>query len=452
MSTSATISLRAALSERVRGLVLDAHDPRFAPEIAAFNTAVVHAPALVVAVESADDVVAAVGVAAEHGLRVRVQATGHGAHVPITDGMLISTRRLDRVVIDPEARTATIGGGARWAAVIAAAAPHGLAPVTGSSVTVGVAGYLLGGGVGPLARSHGFSSDYLSGLKLVTGTGQLIQVDAQQNADLFWALRGGKNGLGVVTEVHLRLVELRTLYAGALFFAEEQIEPVLRGWVDWTAQAHPHVTTSVALMHLPPLEAIPAPLRGRRLLGLRFAYPGALQEGERLAAPLRALAPVHLDALGALPAAEVARIHNDPPAPGPSWTTGRLLDGIDQDFASRLLEQAGPRTQAPFVAVEVRHLGEATRREVAGGCAVSGRTSSFTLGIVGVNPALLAEVIPAAAARLLEAVRPWTSPLTNVNLSGDPHTPEEIARTWPAATLARLREIRRRHDPQGVFG
>jgi hypothetical protein len=445
-------SLRSALAARVACPVLTAGDPGFEAEIAPFNTAVVHAPALVLAAASAADVVEAVRFAGEHGLRVSVQSTGHGAHLPITGGLLITTRRLDRVVIDPKLRTATIGGGVRWGAVIAAAAAHGLAPVTGSSVTVGAAGYLLGGGLGPLSRSHGFSSDYLLGLTVVTGAGELVEASAARNGDLFWALRGGKGGLGIVTELQLRLVELDTLYAGALFFDETHTEPALRGWVDWTAQAHPRVTTSVALVRLPPLPVIPEPLRGRRLLSLRFAYPGGIDEGERLAAPLRALAPRHLDTLGPLPAAEVARIHSDPPAPGPSWTAGRLLDRIDQEFASQLLEHAGPQADSPFVAVEVRHLGEATRREVDGGCAVSGRDSGFTLGLVGTNPAQFAQVVPAAAARLLEAVGPWTSAFTNVNFSGEPHTPEELARTWPAATRIRLLEIRRRHDPRGVFG
>jgi hypothetical protein len=445
------IAPRDQLAGRVSGAVFSAADPGYAAEAAAFNTAVVHTPALVLAAASADDVVQAVRFAAERGLRVRVQGSGHGAHLPITDGLLISTRRLDRVLVDAPARTATIGGGVCWGPVIAAAAPHALAPVGGSSVTVGAAGYLLGGGLGPLARSHGFSSDYLSALTVVTGAGELVEASAAHNPELFWALRGGKSGLGVVTEMRLRLVELGALYAGSLFFAAEHIEAALRGWVDWTASAHPQVTTSAAIVAFPPLPLLPPALRGRRLLTLRFAYPGSLEEGARLAAPLRALAPVHLDDLGALPAADIARIHNDPPAPGPSWVAGRLLEPIDQGFVSQLLAHVGPATDTPFLAVEVRHLGEATTREVAGGCAVSGRASAYTLGLVGVNPAHFAEVLPRAAADLLEAVRPFTSALTNVNFSGEPHTPEQLTRTWSPGTLARLQQVRRRYDPRGVF-
>jgi hypothetical protein len=442
---------KSTLAGRVSGAVFAPGDTGYVPEIAAFNTAVVHSPAVVVAAASSADVAEAVRFAAAQGLRVHVQSTGHGAHAPIAGGLLITTRRLDAVSIDAAAATATIGGGATWTPVVAAAAAHGLAPVAGSSVTVGAAGYLMGGGLGPLARSHGFSSDYLVGARVVTGPGEVVEVSGDSNPDLFWALRGGKTGLGVVTELRVRLVPLPALYAGTLFFAAEDTEAALRGWVAWTATADARVTTSAALFRMPPFELIPAPLRGRRLLCLRFAFPGPIDEGARLAAPLRAIAPVYLDALGPLPAAEVARIHNDPTTPGPSWVAARLLEVIDQDFVTRLLAHAGPTAEMPFIAAEVRHLGEATARDVPEGSAVCGRASAFAIGLVGVDPAGFAQVMPAAAERFFADVRTWVSPLTNVNFSGVPQTPEQEACTWPAATRARLREIRRRVDPHGIL-
>ncbi|RYE39201.1 MAG: FAD-binding oxidoreductase, partial [Hyphomicrobiales bacterium] len=212
--------------------------------------------------------------------------------------------------------------GARWDAVTAAAAEHGLAPISGAAGTVGVVGYLLGGGLGPLARSHGFSSDYIESFTVVTGTGDVVIASQDHNSDLYWALRGGKGGLGIVTEVRLRLIELSTLYAGSLFFEEEHIEAALRGWIDWTATAHAQVSTSAAILSFPPLDFIPEPFRGRRLLHLRFAYPGSHEEGETLAAPLRAFAPIYMDMLGVLPVAGVASIHNDPCDPCPTWMEG----------------------------------------------------------------------------------------------------------------------------------
>jgi len=328
----------------------------------------------------------------------------------------------------------------------------GLFPSPGSSTTVGVVGYLLGGGLGPLVRSHGFSSDYLLGLTVVSGTGEVLEVTADSDPDLLWALRGGKAGLGVVTSARLRLVELETLYAGSLFFAEEHMEAALRGWVDWVGSADPMVSTSVAVMRFPSLDVVPEPLRGRCLLSLRFACPAGVDDGVRLAAPLRALAPVYLDLLGELPVSDFGRIHNDPPVPGPSYVRGALLTDADQGFVSALLGQVGAGVEAPFVAVEVRHLGSAAGRDVDGGSAVGGRGAGFTLGLVGVEPALLEIEVPAAAERVVEAVGSWVAAETNVNFMGVPRSAGHFASAWSVETFARLAEVRRRVDPDGVFG
>jgi FAD/FMN-containing dehydrogenase len=441
-----------ALADRIDGIVLTPGEPGFAEEVAAFNTAVVHTPDVVVGATSTADVAEAIRFAAEHGAPVTVQATGHGAHAPITGGVLISTRRLQRLKIDPDARTATIGAGVRWAAVLEAAAEHGLTAIPGSSPNVGVVGYLLGGGLGPLARSHGFSSDYLLGATVVTGTGETIEVSEQSHPDLLWALRGGKGGFGVVTEVQVRLEELSTLYAGAMFFDTEHIEQVLRAWLDWTTDADPDVTTSVALIRFPDLDVVPDPFRGRHLLSLRFAYPGSDDEGARLAGPLRIAAPVHLDMLGELPTEQLGAIHSDPDQPGPGWNRGLLLDPLDQDFATALLGALGPGMDAPFIAAELRHLGSATAVDLPEGSAVGGRDAAFTLVLIGVpDPALFETVLPAAADRVLEAIRPWAHPRTNINFAGHPATTEEFESAWPVASLPRLAAIRRRFDPAGLF-
>lgn len=443
--------MTSTFASKLSGQAYAPGEAGYTTEIAGFNTAVVHTPELVVAAATAADVVEAVRFARAQGQRVTVQSTGHGAHTPIGSGLLISTRRLDGVAVDARTRTATIGAGARWAAVVAAAAEHGLAPIAGSSANVGVVGYILGGGLGPLARSHGFSSDYLVGVTVVTGAGDLIEASTAQHADLFWALRGGKERLGIVTEVRLRLVPLSKLYGGSLFFEEAHIEAALRAWVSWTAQADPLVTTSVAIFRFPPLDFIPAPLRGRRLLSLRFAYPGAIEEGARLASPLRAAAPVYLDGLTELPAAEIARIHNDPTEPGPSWVSGALLTHVDQQFASVLLGHFGAGTQSPFLAAEVRHIGAATARDVEGGSAVGGRGSGFTLGLIGVNPEHFQIVLPATEARIIDSLRPWLSTEGNINFSAHDRSAAHATPHWPADTSARLAEVRRRYDPGTIF-
>ncbi|MES1212257.1 MAG: FAD-binding protein, partial [Leifsonia sp.] len=249
----------AGLRSRVAGPVLTPGDDGFADEVAAWIRNFDHTPQVAVGVTSAADVVAAVNFAREHSLPVRVQATGHASHFAVTDGVLIVTKRMTGVAIDAVTRTATIAAGAPWGAVVAAAAEVGLAPIAGSSPTVGAVGFLLGGGVGPLARSFGFSSDYVESVEVVTGGGELVTASSDQNPELFWALRGGRAGLGVVTEIRVRLVELESLYGGSLFFDADAIEPALRAWVDYTKTAQSNVTTSIAILRMPDLPFIPEP-------------------------------------------------------------------------------------------------------------------------------------------------------------------------------------------------
>ena len=160
------------------GAVLIPGDPGFDAECSGFNLAVVQHPDVVVAATSVADVVTAVKYAAQEGLSVRVQATGHGAGTAAEGGMLVTTSRMTGVSIDPEQRTATVSAGTRWGDVIEAAAPHGLAPLNGSSAGVGVVGYTLGGGMGPMGRTFGFAADHVRRLQLVVADGTVLEVDA----------------------------------------------------------------------------------------------------------------------------------------------------------------------------------------------------------------------------------------------------------------------------------
>jgi len=444
----------AALRDRVTGSVIardDAGDgPTAGEAVAAHSTLVVHDPDVAVLAASEADVVEAVRFAAQHGLHVRAHATGHGEASAITDGLVVGTNDLAGVEVDPTTRIARIGAGTLWKAVVSAAADHGLAPVTGSSTGVGVVGYTLGGGFGPLSRSHGLTTDWVRGVRVVLADGSVVDATADSEPDLFWALRGGKGGLGIVTRVDVELVPLRTLYAGALTFDAEHIETVLRGWVAWTATAPDDVTTSAAVLALPDLPFIPEPLRGRTVLNLRFAYPGDAAEGERLAAPLRALAPVMADAVAEIPTTAVATIHNDPEDAGPSWVHGTGLRKVDDEFLDRFLAELGPGSGSPFVAAELRHLGAAAARDVEGGSAAGGRTAGFLLSLVGVNPPRVPDMV-AAAASLQQWSQPWAATETNINFLPAPWTDEALARAWSPETGARLQSLRAAYDPTGLF-
>jgi FAD binding domain len=439
------------LRAEVAGPVFGGGDD-YAAEIAAQNTAVVHTPEVVVGVAAEADAVAVIRAAADNGLPIRVFATGHGSHKAVTDGLLVTTSRLCDVTIDAPSRVAHIGAGCRWSKVVEAAAELGLAPITGSSGHVGAVGYLLGGGIGPLSRTFGFSSDRARGFRVATAAGEVVTANGTENPDLYWALRGGKGGLGIVTSMDVELVELSTLYGGSLFFAAEHIAAVLRTWVDWTKTVPEAATSSVAIMRLPPLEFIPEPLRGRTVLSLRYAYVGADADGERLFQPMRDVAPALMDGVGPLPAAQIGLIHNDPTEPGPVFERGRMLNEIDGDFVTTLLDAVGPDQEVPVMIVEVRHIGGATHRDVPEGSAVGGRCADYGIMLLGApDPSLFDHVLPHVTHGILTSLAPWASAENNINYIGGAEGSGEYEVCWPPATLARLAEVRATHDPNGLF-
>ncbi len=425
-------------------------DSGFDSEVSGFNVANSFCPEVAVGITNEADAVEAVRFAARHHLPIRILATGHGPINPVSEGMLIVTKRLSALSIDSETRIATVGAGVKWEAVQAEAAPLGLTAITGSSPDVGAVGLVLGGGLGPLARSHGFSSDYVKSFRVVTGAGEAVTASADSNPELFWALRGGKGGLGLVTEMRVELVPLPVIFAGAIVFDEPHIESVLRGWIDWTASAPDDVSTSVAMIHFPPFDVVPEPIRGRFGIALRFAYPGAADAGAEIVAPLRALAPALMDMVGELPTSMMGLIHSDPVDPLPAMDRGALLNGVDQDFASALLAEI--LGESPLMLTEIRHLGGATRTDVAEGSAASGRASGFSFYQIGVpDPALFESVVPAALDRVAAAVAPWLAPEANPNFMEAFRSRSQFEHTWPADIFARLEAARKQYDPQSLF-
>jgi hypothetical protein len=439
------------LRATVHGPVLQRTDPGFAEELQGQNLYIQHTPELVVGASCTSDVQAAVRYAAEHHLHVSVLVTGHEAQQPITAGVVITLQRLDTVSIDATARIATVAGGARAGEVAEAAARFGLAPIAGAATTVGLTGLVLGGGLGPLARSHGYCSDYVNQFTVVVPTGEIVTANNDENPELFWALRGGKAGFGVVVETRIRLVDLASFYGGSVAFAQNDIDTVLRGWVAWTRTAPEEVTTSVALMHFPPAPELPETMRGQTFLMLRFAYPGPAQEGQRLAAPLLALAEPAFGEFGELPAEQLGTMHDDPTEPIMSWTDGTLLNALDDSFATTLLDTVGDGRQAPFMVIELRHLGGATHRDVPEESAVSGRSAEYSLYVVGVpNPDLFETTLPDALDHLLSDINPYLAPETFINWWSGRNL-ENFAKSWPPQTHTRLCELRTEWDPDGIF-
>jgi FAD/FMN-containing dehydrogenase len=428
----------------VRGELALAGTDRAAALAAPWNVATPVTPAAVVAAADAEDVAAAVRAAAASGLPVAVQATGHGGAAVGSDTLLVQTSQLSECTVHPEEGWVRIGAGVKWAAVQQVCSPYGLAPLVGSSSDVGAVGYTTGGGLGPIARTAGLTSDTVRALEVVTGDGELRRVTPESEPDLFWGLRGSKGALGIVTAVELDLLPIASVYGGALFFDGSDAPAVLHAWVDWAAQLPESVTTSVAVLQLPPMPGVPPQLAGRTTLAVRVAHVGFYADGEELVAPLRRLAPVLLDGVGPLPYAALDAVHTDPVDPMPAAEEAALLTALPHDAVDALLSVVGPGSGSPLVVAEVRQLGGAVAREPEHASAVCHRDAGFTLLGIGIGVPPFVDAVCERGAALLEAMTPWRHAGQLPNWGGG-------AAAYDAATLARLHRIADAVDPAGVL-
>lgn len=415
-----------------------------------WNVAAAVRPAAVVLATSTPDVAATVRFAAARGLRVTVQATGHGATAVDADTILVVTSGMSACSVDAMNRRARVGAGVRWQQVLDAACPYGLAPVVGSAPGVGVVGFLTGGGIGPLVRTVGASSDYVRAFELVTGTGEVLRVTPEEHADLFWGLRGGKATLGIVTSVEFDLLPIAEFYGGAVYFDGADAAVVLREWAHWCGGLPETVNTSIALQQLPPLPGVPEPLAGGLTVAVRYAALGDFAEADRILAPMRAVAPALMDTVGVLPYAAIGAVHADPVDPMPVHEDHTLLHSFDPTAAEALLAVAGPGSESVQVIVEVRHLGGALAREPQHRSALCHRDAAFALTTIGALMPPIAEVVPAHAAAVMRALGRWSTggQLPNFAPSSDPGRAARVytedARHWLAA-------LGERYDPAGVF-
>ena len=346
------------MSQHTQPLTLRPTGPGYDDELAGFQTGFAQHPAVVFGAASADDVIAAVRYAADAGLPVGVQATGHGLPGGSEGGVLITTRRMDGVRVDPVARTVRVQAGVRWAQVVAAAEPYGLAPLNGSSPGVGAVSYTLSGGLGILAREFGYAADHVRSLDVVTADGRLRRVTRESEPDLHWALLGAGHSFGVVAELEIDLVPVRTLYGGSLAFDGREVDPtgLLRAYEEWTRTVPDGLTSSFAAVLYPDVPALPPHLRGRYVLSVRVAYTGA--DGDQVVAPLRKSGPLLADSLREMPYAESHTIHSDPPEPHAYYGDSAVIGELEVARVGEVLALVGPDAPGMCV-VQVNHLGGA---------------------------------------------------------------------------------------------
>lgn len=377
---------------------------------------------MIVEATTSADVRTAVLTARERNLPFTVYATGHGGPLPDNDdssdaAVVVKTSRMGGVLVDPDRRTARVGPGARWGDVIAAAAPFGLAPLSGTSPTVGVTGYTLGGGLGWLSRRYGFAADSVVRAEVVTADGVLRTVSADRDPELFWAIRGGGANFGAVTGLEFRLYPVSTVHAGVATFPLDRAADVLAFYRDSAAGLPDELTANIVLT--------------KESLAIRGMYAGSAEDARCALAPLWRVAGTPIvDGWRTMPFTESGTI---------GGTAPRQFNLL-ADLPDAVLAAAIEAVHSDANAVEVRYWGGALARP--------GSDTGTDAGPVGHRDVPFSVAVDGRA----EAAAPIAAHATGGSFLNWLHDPSRTHTAYTAANHARLRELKLAYDPDNLFG
>ena len=441
-------SVVAALAAAIRGAVLAPGDPAFEATAAVKQLAHPARPALIVRPACPADVGRAIAFAREEGVTIAVRGGGHSTAGHGTgDGVLvIDTRDLRELSVDPAARRVRAGAGLLAREVIAAAHEHGLTVPLGDSGSVGVTGITLGGGFGYLSRQHGLTVDHLVSADLVTADGRLVTASADSEPELFWAIRGGGGNFGLVTSLEFDMVEAGTVYGGALVLPATR--DVLRGLTPLAGAAPRDLGVIANLMSAPPAPFMPRDVVGRPVVMVAGVYNGDPASGEAAWAPFRALSKPIADTVAPMPYPHVYRLAGAGP-PVASVSRSAFLEVVDDAVVEALCAayETAPGTR---VMVQIRVLGGA----------ISDRPAETTAYAHRGAPVHVLATATAASGESLGACRAWADDLLDalrgrsigayMNFLED-EGEARLREAYPARTYRRLAGVKAVWDPDNVF-
>ncbi|MBA3794947.1 MAG: FAD-binding oxidoreductase [Rubrobacter sp.] len=448
----------SALEVLKGGLKGDAYAPGdegYDEACAAWNLNAHQHPALVVVAEGAADVLAAVRLARDEGLGIGVMATGHGVAAPCDGGVLINTSRMKGVHVDPETSAARVEAGAKWADLVPEAAAHGLAGLQGSTSQVGIVGYTMGGGFGWLGRKYGFAADSVKEADVVTAEGELVKANAHENADLFWALKGGGGNFGIVTSLEFALYPITHVYGGNLFYPVEKAEEVLELYSRWARDLPDEVSSAVTFLNVPPIPDVPEPLRGKSVITVRSCYTGEdlAEKGEEMLGPWREFGEPIMDTFGVMPYEAMDMISMDPVDPIGAYGHSEMLLDLSPETRKTLVDLAGADSDTPLLLLEMRQLGGALSRPPADLNPMGRSDAAYIMNGIGATfTPEMAQAVQAYLAYVAETAKPHATGATYVNFMDlDGASPERVKAAYSPEDWKRLVELKDRRDPDNLF-
>jgi len=447
VSSPSSISI-PKLRADVGGRVIAPDDPEYDSARSVFYGGIDRHPAAIVRVRDDMDVARVVALARETGLELAVRSGGHSiSGLCVSEGgIVIDLADMRALEIDPEARTAWAQTGLTAVEFTTAAAEHGLGIGFGDTGSVGIGGITLGGGVGYLVRKHGLTIDSLQAADIVTADGEIRRVDAENEPDLFWAIRGGGGNFGVATRFRFGLHQIDTVVGGMLLLPATV--DTIAGFMAEAEESPDELSSIANVMPAPPMPFVPEEAHGKLAIMALMTYAGDPEAGQRALAPFRALAEPIADMLRPMPYPEVYPPEEEGYHPVATGHT-MFVDTIGRPEAATILEHLGTSTAMMGVA-QLRMLGGAMARVPVDDTAFAHRQSKIMVNVAAVYErpdeiAVHGPWVEAFAAALHQG-----DDGAYVNFLGD-EGEARIRSAYPGPTWDRLRQIKARYDPTNLF-
>jgi hypothetical protein len=441
------------LRAEFRGDIIEPDAPEYDEARRVFNGMFDRRPRVILRPRGAADVIRGIGLARTTGLPLAVRGGGHSVagFSTVDDGIVLDLKAMKGVRVDPEARTVRVQPGLTWGELDRETQAFGLAVTGGRVTSTGVAGFTLGGGSGWLERKQGLTVDNLLRADVVTAEGELVRASEDENADLFWGLRGGGGNFGVLTELEFRLQPVGPiLYGGIALFPASEAPEVMRVWRDLSESAPEELGWGVAFITAPPAPFVPEEWHFKQVIGVLGMFDGAPEAAERLLQPLRALKPI-VDLYQPMPYTVFqGLIDEGNPFGRHNYWRAHNLDGCDDEVIVRFLE-AGETVRSPFTAIVMVNWGGALARMGENDTVVGGRSSPYNmhLNCMWEDPETTDENI-AWVRTVSKSLQPHIVEGISLNFQteiGD----AQLQESFGAAKVARLRELKDRYDPTNLF-
>jgi len=437
----------AELRSALDGEVLTPDDSGYDGARRVFLGGIDRRPAAIAQVANSTDVAQVIGVARESGLELAVRGGGHSVagYGTSEGGIVLDLSRMRKLEIDADRRTAWAEAGLTTGEYTNAAAAHGMATPFGDTASVGIAGLTIAGGMGFLARKHGLTIDNLLAAEVVTADGRVVRADADNEPELFWAIRGGGSNFGVVTRFQFKLVEVDEIVGGMLILPATP--EVITGFVAAAEAAPDELSTIAGVMLAPPMPFVPAEHHGKPVVMAQLAHSGGGEHGDSAVAPLRELAEPLVDMIHPMPYPGL--FEGEGPKPVFATFRNMYVDGIDVPAAEAILEGLRAAT-APMAVTQIRVLGGAVSRVPEDATAYAHRGRPIMAHVAAMYQEASDGHTHEAWAKDLAANLANGDPAAYSGFVGD-EGKARVREAYPGATFERLARIKAQYDPDNVF-